>query len=103
MSARGRAERRRAFSNTEHLLDFLFPGESGELPLQPNKQARQHSLRLPDELFSLIARYYWGGGLSAEEEDAAAASAAADAARIANAVAASIASEAAETPPHNST
>ena len=28
---------------------------------QANKRARRRQLRLPDELFSIIARYYWGG------------------------------------------
>ena len=58
--AEGRAERRRAFSNTERLLDFLFPGKSGEQPSRA-KQARRFKQRLPDDLFSLVAQYYWGG------------------------------------------
>ena len=60
LSAQGRAERRRAFSDTEHLLDFLFPGQSGE-QTRANKQARRRRLRLPDELFAIVAGYYWGG------------------------------------------
>ena len=39
---------------------------------QANKRARRHQPRLPDELFSIIARFWWGGGWSAKEEIAAA-------------------------------
>mmetsp|Transcript_27702 Transcript_27702/g.85641 ORF Transcript_27702/g.85641 Transcript_27702/m.85641 type:complete len:124 (-) Transcript_27702:86-457(-) len=70
LAARGLARRRRANLSEELLLDFLFPGD------QPRRRARRQ-LRLPDELFSIIAQYYWGGGLSAEEELAAAAETAA--------------------------
>ena len=59
--ARNLARRRRADSGKEQLLDFLFPGD------QPRRRARRLQQRLPDELFSIIARYYWGGELSAED------------------------------------
>ena len=64
--ARGRARqvRRRAFRGKEHVLDFLFPGLGQPAP------------HLPDDVFSVIARYFWDGGPSTEEEAAAAASAA---------------------------
>ena len=39
------------------MLDFLFPSEPS--PLQADEQATRP--RLPDELFSIIARYYGGG------------------------------------------
>ena len=61
--ARGRARRRpQVFLGIkEQVLDWLFPG--GHSRGRP---------RLPDDVFSVIARYYWGGGLSgglsAEEE-----------------------------------
>ena len=45
--ARGQARRQHAFFGKEPLLDFLFP--DGQQPY------------LPDELFSVITRYYWGG------------------------------------------
>ena len=60
LCARGRAQR--ADSGKEQLLDFLFPSDQSPLD-QPH---------LPDELFSIIARYYWGGELTAEDEAAAA-------------------------------
>jgi len=66
LSAKGLARRRRADSGEEHLLDFLFPPDQ-----RRNKRARRHQLHLPDELFSIVARYYWGGGMSAEEKAAA--------------------------------
>ena len=47
-AARGLARRDRADPDKERLLDFLFPGD-------------QHSPRLTDDIFSVIARYYWCG------------------------------------------
>lgn len=61
LAARRRARRQRAFYGKEHVLDFLFPGD------QPTRRPRRMP-RLPDELFSIILRYYWrrhvhrGGG-----------------------------------------
>ena len=76
LSARGDARRKCVGSSRkEQLLDFLFPGE------RPKRQTTRHQLRLPDDLFSLVARYYWGGGLSAAEEAAHAAELVAAAAR----------------------
>ena len=46
--ARGRARREHGLFGKERVLDFLFPGD-------------QHSPRLPDDIFSVIARYYWCG------------------------------------------
>ena len=66
--AQGRARRERAFHGKERVLDLLFPGD--QPPPQANKQARRHQPRLPDDVFSVIARFYWGGGLWAEEEAA---------------------------------
>jgi len=57
--AQGRARREHAFHGKEQLLDLLFPGD----------QSRDQP-RLPDDLFSIIARYCWDGGLSPEEETA---------------------------------
>ena len=68
IAARGWARRERAFHGKEDVMEFLFPGDP---PPRGDKQAKRH-LRLPDDLFPLVARYYWGGGLSAEEEAAAA-------------------------------
>jgi len=67
LAARGDARRERAFYGKERVLDILFPGGR---PNTRAKRANGDKLRLPDELFSLIARYYWGGGMSAEEEAA---------------------------------
>ena len=53
--ARARARRRRADAGKEQLLDVLFPGD------QSRKRAQRCQPRLPDELFSIIVRYYWGG------------------------------------------
>lgn len=64
-AARGLARRRRADLSTEQLLDFLFPGD------RP-RRARRSQPRLPDELFTIVARYYWADEMSAEEEAAAA-------------------------------
>mmetsp|Transcript_17891 Transcript_17891/g.54488 ORF Transcript_17891/g.54488 Transcript_17891/m.54488 type:complete len:153 (-) Transcript_17891:154-612(-) len=61
-AARGRARRQHAFYGKELVLDFLFPSDQSPLD-QPH---------LPDELFSIIARFWWGGGWSAKEEIAAA-------------------------------
>ena len=58
--ARGQAPRQRAFH-----------GKEGGRPNTRAKRAKRDKLRLPDELFSIIVRYYWGGGMSAEEEAAA--------------------------------
>ena len=69
--AKGLARRERAFHGKELVLDLLFPGD------RPNTRAGRHPPHLPDELFSVIVRYYWGGGLWPEEEAAAAAEAAA--------------------------
>ena len=66
--ATGRARRGRTFHGKELVLDFLFPHDRP--PPQANKQARRHQPRLPDDVFSVIARFYWGGGLWAEEEAA---------------------------------
>ena len=77
LAARGWARRKRLDLREEQLLDFLFPGE------RPNKRARRHQPRLPDDLFfSVIARYYCGGNLSAEEKAAAAIETEAAAARF---------------------
>jgi len=62
-AARSRARRQRAFHGKALVLDFLFPSEPS--PLQADEQATRP--RLPDELFSIIARYYRGGELSAED------------------------------------
>ena len=56
-AARGWAQRERAFHGKERVLDLLFPGG------RPNTRASRGRLHLPDELFSIIARYYWGGEL----------------------------------------
>jgi len=75
--ARERARRERALPGKELVLNFLFPGD--QPPPRATKQAKRGP-RLPDELFSVIARYYWCGEPSAEEEAAAAAERAATAA-----------------------
>ena len=70
LTASGRARRRRASFGKEQVhefqrvrtLDFLFPSDPP--PTQASKP------RLPDDVFSVIARYYWGGGMSSEEEAA---------------------------------
>ena len=67
--ARARARRERAFHGKEHVLDLLFPGG------RPN--TRRDQPRLPDDVFTVVARFYFGGGLWAEEEAAAAAESAA--------------------------
>ena len=59
LAARGDARRERAFHGKELVLDFLFPGDGP--PPQANKQTKRGRPRLPDELFSIIARYYCGG------------------------------------------
>ena len=69
LCARGWARRERAFHGKERVLDLLFPGG------RPNTRAKRDQPHLPDELFSIVARYYRGGGLSAEEEATAAAAA----------------------------
>ena len=58
--ARGRARRERAFHGNELALDFLFPGQPCP---KANKQARRIA-HLPDDLFTLIARYYWCGDVT---------------------------------------
>mmetsp|Transcript_7736 Transcript_7736/g.22816 ORF Transcript_7736/g.22816 Transcript_7736/m.22816 type:complete len:328 (-) Transcript_7736:37-1020(-) len=68
---RGRARRQRAFDGKERVLDFLFPSPGSG---RPNTRAKRNQSCLPDDVFSIIARYY--GGLSAELEEAAAAEAA---------------------------
>jgi len=75
LAAGGRARQRRAIDVNVALVDFLFPGDLSSP--RASKQAKRSRPHLPDELFSIIARYYWGGGLSAEEEAAVAAEAAA--------------------------
>ena len=97
-AAKGRARRERAFDGKElALLDFLFPAAPepaddntgaepvddntarDQSPPRANKQATRGRPRLPDDVFTIIARFYWGGGLRPEEEAAAAAQAAAPA------------------------
>ena len=51
------------------MLDFLFPGVFFRFP------GDKDDPRMPDELFSIIARYYLDGGMSAEDKAAAAAEA----------------------------
>ena len=53
-AARGLARRDRADPDKEQLLDFLFPGD------QPQGRGARHQ-HLPDELFSVVVRYYWCG------------------------------------------
>ena len=65
LCAGDRARRKRADFGTEQLFDFLFPAG------RPSRRAPRRQPRLPDELFSIIARFWWGDGLSAEEEAAA--------------------------------
>mmetsp|Transcript_8334 Transcript_8334/g.24849 ORF Transcript_8334/g.24849 Transcript_8334/m.24849 type:complete len:89 (-) Transcript_8334:70-336(-) len=57
LAAKGLARRERTFHGTECVLDFLFPGQP---PPQGHKQATRGP-RLPDDIFSVIARYYWCG------------------------------------------
>jgi len=90
--ARGRAQRRElAFFGEHPLLDFLFPAAAApepaddntardQSPPQTNKQVKRGGPRLPDDAFSVIARFYGRGALSAEEEAAATAEAVAIAA-----------------------
>ena len=66
LCAGDRARRKRADFGTEQLFDFLFPAG------RPSRRAPRRQPRLPDELFSIIARFWWGGGWSAKEEIAAA-------------------------------
>mmetsp|Transcript_18446 Transcript_18446/g.57644 ORF Transcript_18446/g.57644 Transcript_18446/m.57644 type:complete len:86 (-) Transcript_18446:70-327(-) len=54
--ARGRARREREFFGKEQLLDLLFPGNDS-----------RGQLHLPDEVFSIIVRYYWSGEPSKRE------------------------------------
>ena len=56
--ARGLARRERAFDGKERVLDFLFPSPGSG---RPNTRAKRNQSCLPDDVFSIIARYYWCG------------------------------------------
>mmetsp|Transcript_21488 Transcript_21488/g.64343 ORF Transcript_21488/g.64343 Transcript_21488/m.64343 type:complete len:124 (+) Transcript_21488:398-769(+) len=64
LCAGDRARRKRADFGTEQLFDFLFPAG------RPSRRAPRRQPRLPDDVFTVVARFYFGGGLWAEEEAA---------------------------------
>jgi len=55
LAASARAQREHASHGKERVLDLLFPSDQPNKPDQP---------RLPDDVFSLVVRFYWCGELS---------------------------------------
>lgn len=52
LAASARAQREHASHGKERVLDLLFPSDQPNKPDQP---------RLPDDVFSLVVRFYWCG------------------------------------------